>query len=232
MASLDVLKLSEVFSSVQGEGPSAGEPALFVRLALCNLRCGFCDTRYTWDFNQYDYASEVSTVPVSELLARISTSPERRLILTGGEPLMQQSALASLLAGLPSDWYIEVETNGTLAPSAALKARINQWNVSPKLEHSEEPFERRIKPAVLREFLATERAYLKLVVRDARDETEAEELMVMLGWPEGRVFLMPEARSTEQHRERGEPVAEMARRLSVRYSPRLHVLMFGGERGR
>ncbi|HET9959895.1 MAG TPA: 7-carboxy-7-deazaguanine synthase QueE [Polyangiaceae bacterium] len=232
MSAQDILKLSEIFSSVQGEGPSAGEPAVFLRLALCNLRCGFCDTRYTWDFEQYDYEREVSTAPVESVLARVLSHSERRLIITGGEPIMQQRALSSLIAQLPSDWQIEVETNGTLIPNASLLQRVDQWNVSPKLAHSEEPLERRMKPEVLRVLLATQRAYLKLVVRDAGDREEVEAVVSALEWPKSRVFLMPEARTVPEHRGRGDHVAELARQLAVRYSPRLHVLMFGGERGR
>ena len=59
------LKLSEVFESIQGEGPSAGLPCVFVRLATCNLHCSYCDTKYTWDWQNYDYEREVRVVPLA-----------------------------------------------------------------------------------------------------------------------------------------------------------------------
>ena len=48
------LKLSEIFESIQGEGPTAGEPCVFLRLAMCNLHCRWCDTKYTWDWKKYE----------------------------------------------------------------------------------------------------------------------------------------------------------------------------------
>ena len=231
-SSAAAIKISEIFASIQGEGPSLGEPALFVRLALCNLRCEWCDTRYTWDFARYDYDTEVRELPVAEVASRILSSSPRRLILTGGEPLVQTAALEALLAALPAELAVEVETNGTLAPSAALARRVDQWNVSPKLQNSGEAPHRRRKLEALRALLATERAYLKLVVRSDADRDEAVSLLDELGWPRTRVCLMPEAPTPSLHAERAPLVAAMSQELGVRFSPRLHVLMWGGERGR
>jgi organic radical activating enzyme len=227
-----VFRLSEVFTSLQGEGPSAGAPALFVRLALCNLRCAWCDTRYTWDFERYAYDDEVREVPVESLVERIERDGAGRLIVTGGEPLLQMPALERLLQRIPTEIVVEVETNGTLAPSEALSRRVNQWNVSPKLSHSGESSERRLKLPALAALRATERAYLKLVVASDADREEIESLLLMLEWPRERVYLMPEATTPESHVERAVPVAALCEKLRVRFSPRLHVLLWGGERGR
>jgi 7-carboxy-7-deazaguanine synthase len=228
----DTIKISEIFESIQGEGPSLGEPALFVRLALCNLRCEWCDTRYTWDFARYKYDEEVREQPVAEVVSRILSSRVCRVILTGGEPLVQAAALESVLAQIPAETSVEVETNGTLMPSASLTRRVDQWNVSPKLENSGESLHRRRKLDVLRALLATERAYLKLVVRSEADRDEAVALIDELAWPRTRVCLMPEAPTPSLHAERAPRVAAMSQSLGVRFSPRLHVLLWGGERGR
>ena len=228
----NTIKISEIFESVQGEGPSLGEPALFVRLALCNLRCEWCDTRYTWDFARYNYDDEVRELPVRDVVSRILSSKPRRVILTGGEPLVQTAALEGLLAQIPAEICVEVETNGTLSPSVALARRIDQWNVSPKLDNSGEALHRRRKLDVLRALLATERAYLKLVVRSDAESDEAVALIDELAWPRSRVCLMPEAPTPSMHAERAPQVAAMSQSLGVRFSPRLRVLMWGGERGR
>ena len=228
----EIFKLSEIFTSLQGEGPSAGAPAVFVRLALCNLRCGWCDTRYTWDFERYRYDDEVHEVPVARVAERIESSGVRRVIVTGGEPLLQTGALERLLQQLADDVVVEVETNGTLAPSPALAARVNQWNLSVKLEHSGESLERRVKPAAVAAFRQTERAFLKLVVRSAADRDEVAALIERLEWPRERVYLMPEAADRRAHEERALPVASLCGELGVRFAPRLHVLLWGGERGR
>src|SRR6185312_15544062 len=105
----------------------------FVRLAQCNLHCTWCDTKYTWDFANYDYEAEVSERPPEDVAATVNASVTRRVVLTGGEPLLQQRALERFFASLAADVVVEVETNGTIAPTPATLARVNQWNVSPKL---------------------------------------------------------------------------------------------------
>ncbi|MFO7177630.1 MAG: 7-carboxy-7-deazaguanine synthase QueE [Pseudomonadota bacterium] len=232
MAARDVLKLSETFSSLQGEGRSTGVPAFFVRLALCNLRCDFCDTRYTWDFTRFDYAREVRTVPVETVANAIAAAPERRVIVTGGEPLLQRAALEAMLERVPEDVVVEVETNGTLEPGETLARRVAQWNVSPKLACAGDPEHKRIRRAALLALRDTGRADLKLVVRNRDDVAEALALATALEWPRDRVWLMPEAASRAEHELRAPDVAAACTQHGVRFSPRLHVLLWGGERGR
>jgi 7-carboxy-7-deazaguanine synthase len=226
------LKLSEVFQSIQGEGPSAGEPALFVRLALCNLSCAWCDTKYTWDWTAYAYAKEVRLVAIDALAARISGSGARRVILTGGEPLVQQRALSLLVASLPTELVIEIETNGTLAPGPELTARIDQWNVSPKLESARIPERRRLRADSLLALRNTARAWLKLVVSDAADLAQAETLIARLEWPAERVLLMPQARTRQELEERAPWVRAASEQRGFGFSPRLHLEHWDGQRGK
>jgi organic radical activating enzyme len=225
------LRLSEIFESVQGEGASAGEPCVFLRLATCNLRCSWCDTRYTWDWDAYDYATEVQKASVDSVLARVSGHPSRRLVVTGGEPLLQQKALATLLAALPPDFVVEFETNGTLSPAPALADRVNQWNVSPKLANSGEPPERAINPTVLAALRDTGRAWLKLVVATEDDAQEATTLVDALKWPPDRVLFMPQASTRERLLTLSPLVKSWARARGVSASPRLHVERWDGRRG-
>lgn len=228
----EVIKLSETFESLQGEGPSAGAKAIFVRLALCNLRCAWCDTRYTWDFERHRYEDEVHELAVAELVERIESSPARRVIVTGGEPLLQSAALERLFSRLSSDIVIEVETNGTIVPTPVLLQRVNQWNVSVKLAHSGESLARRLKPMALESLRRSDRAFLKLVVRGEQDSEEISSLVEGLNWPNDRVYLMPEATDRSAHEQRALPVAALSGQLGFRFSPRLHVLLWDGERGR
>src|SRR5260221_8110511 len=126
------LRISEIFESIQGEGACAGAPSVFVRLATCNLRCRWCDTRYTWDWSAYRYEDEVRRVSVTEVALRLRASAAPHLVVTGGEPLLQQPALASLFESPGSSRVVHVETNGTLAPSAPLARRGNPRNLSPQ----------------------------------------------------------------------------------------------------
>jgi 7-carboxy-7-deazaguanine synthase len=228
---VSALKLSELFESIQGEGASAGEPALFVRLAHCNLDCAWCDTPYTWNWQSFDYDTEVKLTAVGELGEAIARSGARRVIVTGGEPLLQQAALAELFATLPGELTIEIETNGTLAPSDALVARVDQWNVSPKLENSGVSEQRRLRPSALGVLRDTGRAWLKLVVATDADIAEAKALVGRLGWPESRVLLMPEARTRAELAERSPAVRAACEAAGFRFSPRLHIERWDGVRG-
>src|SRR5262245_57463008 len=155
-----IFKLSEIFASLQGEGRSAGAPAVFVRLATCNLHCTWCDTKYTWDWKNYDYDTEVRPVRVADLAEKIRSFAPNRLIVTGGEPLLQQAPLIALFALLPDPIVVEAETNGTIAPLPALIDRVDQWNVSPKLANCGDALSLRIRREALEQLRDTGRAWL------------------------------------------------------------------------
>lgn len=225
------LKISEIFASVQGEGHSAGQQATFLRLAGCNLHCSWCDTRYTWDWQQYDYAKEVTRLAVREVAQRVNALQPRLLVVTGGEPLLQQPALGELLALLAVDYRIEVETNGTLQPGELLWSRIAQWNVSPKLAHAGDSVEQRLDWPVLQRFASHPAAWLKLVVQAEADLVEVDAVLQRSGWPRERVLLMPQAQTPEQLREREPRLIALANARSLGHSPRLHIARFGARRG-
>ncbi|HEV8245100.1 MAG TPA: 7-carboxy-7-deazaguanine synthase QueE [Polyangiaceae bacterium] len=226
-----VLRVSEVFDSLQGEGPSAGLPATFLRLALCNLRCGYCDTKYTWDWQSFRYEEQVRAVEVPSLAPRLAAASGERLIITGGEPLVQLKALERLLPLLPSVIAIEVETNGTLRPSASLLARVTQWNVSPKLGNSGQSESDRLNMDALACLRDSGRAWLKFVVGDRADCEEAQQLALRCEWPRERVSLMPLASSRAEHALRAPLIAAQALTRKLGYSPRLHIELWDGQRG-
>lgn len=225
-----MIKLSEIFESLQGEGASAGQPAVFLRLALCNLRCSWCDTKYTWDFDRFRYDDEVHPTSTADVIARIREAAARRLIITGGEPLLQEAKLVELLPEL-SDFVIEVETNGTRLPSPEVLQRVDQWNVSPKLANSGETRERSFHPEALLALRDTGRAHLKLVVASEADFAEADRWIAELAWPRERVLLMPEASTRTALEARSPLVAAAALRRGIGFSSRLHVALWDGRRG-
>lgn len=224
------LVVSEVFGpTFQGEGPSAGRAAAFVRLGRCNLACSWCDTPYTWDWDRFDPEVELTTMAVDDVLERLDATGAGMVVVTGGEPLLQQHRLPPLLEGLKARGRrVEVETGGTVAPSLP-EGLVDAWNVSPKLASSGMPAERRLRPDALRAFVATGRAVFKFVVRAP---TELDEVAALAeGHGLDPVWVMPEGtdEATVVAGLRELAPAVVARGWNL--TPRLHVLVWGDRRG-
>lgn len=217
----------EIFYSLQGEGASAGAPAVFVRLYGCNLGCGWCDTAYSWDSKTGGIV-----MPARELAEAISSYPCRRIVLTGGEPLMQQEGLPELLDLLP-DHAIEVETNGTLAPSDYLADRVEQFNVSPKLGHAGVSPSAALRPDVLGHYATTlaARSWFKFVVSNEADIVVVNRLAEECNMDRNRVILMPLAADRQQLEAIRLHIAELAIKHGLRFSDRLHMTLWGDRKG-
>ena len=226
----------EVFASIQGEGPTAGTPSVFARLALCNLRCSWCDSAYTWDWERYDIDEETTSLSPGELVERIVEAAGdgiRNVVLTGGEPMLQPEALERVAEALSERGFrIEVETNGTVRPDPRLERLVDQWNVSPKLANSDNSPSRREVPEALHRFAELPSATWKFVVASQEDVPEVRSLVERYGVPAGRVVLMPEATDADTLAERSRWLADVCRDGGYRLGTRLHVLLWGTERGR
>lgn len=227
----DRLFVSEIFESVQGEGVSLGLPSVFLRLSHCNLRCTWCDTKYTWDWQHYDVRKEVHECSLSQVANAIRALQPRNLVVTGGEPLLQQAAVANLLPRLGSEWTTEVETAGTVSPTASLKAAITQWNVSPKLANSGNPLEKRLRTEAFEVFSSLSNAYFKFVIASSADLSEVSDLVTRFNIPPNRVMLMPEATHTEQLNVLSRTLVDLCIQRGYRLGYRLHVALWGQKRG-
>jgi organic radical activating enzyme len=230
----------EIFASLQGEGASSGEPCAFIRLSRCNLACVWCDTAYTWRFEGDERphragithdrkANQVSLTPL-EAARRIDRFEPRRLVVTGGEPLLQASALAELAALLP-EHAIEVETNGTVEPPARLDAYVDQYNVSPKLSHSGNPATLALLPPRMRQWASEPRAFFKFVIAEPADVDEVLFLQRAYAIPPDKLFLMPEGTDSAALRARSAWLAPIAAEHGFRLSDRLHIHLYGDTRG-
>ena len=230
----------EIFASLQGEGPSQGRPSTFIRLSRCNLACQWCDTAYTWRFTgdnrphrgdvAFDRAANQLTMSEEEAASRIAALGQDRLVITGGEPLLQASALARMLAHLPP-MHVEIETNGTVAPAAVLDPLVQQYNVSPKLAHSGNPAELALVPERLADWARNSRAFFKFVIATPDDVAEVLALQERHAIPGERVFLMPEGTASAILRERQVWLSDLCLRHGFRMSDRLHIHLYGDTRG-
>ncbi len=231
----------EIFASLQGEGPSAGRPCAFVRLSRCNLACVWCDTAYTWRFAgdnrphrdgaAFDRADNQIALAEEDVAARIAALGQPRLVITGGEPLLQGAALARMAALLPAGMTIEVETNGTVAPHPALDPLVAQYNVSPKLTHAGNPADLALIPERLAAWTADPRAWFKFVIAEPGDLDEVLALQREYAIPSARIQLMPEGRTPEALRTRARWLAEICLKHEFLLTDRLHIHLYGDTRG-
>lgn len=226
----------EIFASLQGEGLSIGRPSVFIRLSRCNLACVWCDTAYTWRFSgdnrphrdalAFDRSGNQVTMIEADAAASIRALGGSRLVITGGEPLLQAPALARMLALLP-DMHIEVETNGTIAPAPALDAHVHQYNVSPKLAHSGNPAALALIPERLAAWAADPRAVFKFVIAEPADVDEVISLAVAHAIPAPRIWLMPEGRDSDTLRTRSRWLADICAQHGFNFTDRLHIHLYG-----
>ena len=232
----------EIFHTLQGEGASLGAPAVFLRLSLCNLHCHWCDTPYTWNwektpwehqdgvkFSKADQIIELTPAEITPLISRYQCD---RLVLTGGEPLLQQQELTELVKLLPEIPFIEVETNGTQLPDDNFISLPTQFNVSPKLSNSGMPEDLRLSFEALHLLSSLPTAIFKFVVCNQNDLKEIQSLQQKLNLSPNRIFLMPEGRDPETLQTRSLWLADICRDQGYRFSPRLHVLLWGNERAK
>lgn len=241
---MTTLRISEVFGpTAQGEGPSTGRRAVFVRVSGCNLDCSWCDTPYTWDWHGkngrvYDPATEMSRhnseAVASDVLDRLGDAGGI-VVFTGGEPMAQQSGLAELaleLHAVHPRMTIEVETNGTL-PIRDLTGRLIHYNVSPKLAHSGVADEKAWTPAIhdyVRESILGN-AIFKFVACDVDDLAEIDKHVQDLGVDPSRVWVMPEGRDPETIQAGLRALVDPVLERGYNLSGRMHVAIWGDRRG-
>lgn len=199
------LRISEQFYSIQGEGYSAGTAAIFLRLQGCNLLCESqhwrCDTIEVWKKGEaYDCEDILNAWCAKGWVAALDAGAH--LIITGGEPLLQQDALLYFLNSLDqccnNKCFVEIESNATLLPSDYLQQRVNQWNLSPKLSNAGMPFKKVCMAQVLNVFAKLPSSYFKFVVSEYVDVVELKNNYIKpFNLHLDHVYIMPAADSKQ-----------------------------------
>ena len=232
--------VAETFYSVQGEGKHIGVPSFFIRSSGCNLRCEWrdqrtgevtkCDTPYT------SWEPKGSFVPLEELVGQAAKTPARHVVITGGEPFLQKDLpeLARMLT--ESGYQVTVETNGSIFKELPTQIYMS---ISPKMENSiplgsrYEARHRRLmrNPEALSKFMARHDYQLKFVVASPEDLDDVSELRTQLAIPAGKVYLMPEGDNSETIRERSRWLIELCKEHGFNFSDRLHIHLWGNNRG-
>jgi 7-carboxy-7-deazaguanine synthase len=224
------LKIAELFYSLQGEGALVGVPSVFIRTSGCNLRCVWCDTPYT------SWSPEGADLSLDQILAEVQSYPARHVVVTGGEPMIAPEIIP-LTEGLRQlGLHITIETAGTIFKPVAC----DLMSISPKLANSIPLADERwaaqhdrLRTALgaLSHLMRLYDYQLKFVVEAPSDLEEVRALLGRLQADRSRVILMPEGTDRETLRERGVWLAEICKAEGFRFSPRLHIDLYGNRRG-
>jgi len=211
------LEVLEEFLSIQGEGSLVGTPAYFVRLARCNLRCPWCDTKYSWKPGKEASPREVAL--------RAASSGVPLVVITGGEPLLWEREIAELVSSLRELGFkgiVQIETNGTIYPKSLEGADV--WiTVSPKVTCDYYVN----SPEVVRKITQNFKSEIKLVVRK-EDLRCAKRFLEELGDVRVPLILQPlhEKDYAEESRALVEAVLEDSElRKKARVIPQVHKLL-------
>ena len=227
------LRVSEIFHSVQGEGRCVGVPSVFVRLSGCNLRCSWCDTPYaSWN-------PEGNEMMLGQLIGQVRKLWVRHVVVTGGEPMIFPETVLLTQRLKEDDFHVTIETAGTVdAP-----VHCDLMSISPKLANST-PHRReggkwaaqhdrlRRQPDVLRSLMSRYDYQLKFVVSEPDDMEEVREIVRETEADPERVLLMPEGVTPEAIHARSLWIVEACKLFGYRFSPRLHIDLWGNLRGK
>lgn len=230
------MKISELFFSIQGEGELTGIPSVFVRTSGCNLRCRWCDTKYS------SWTPEGENVDIEELVEKVCSYPARHVVITGGEPMIAKDIKEFVDLLKQSGKHITIETAGTIAPNGI---QCDLASISPKLsdstpeksEISEEWIERhdstRIDYNILNEWIDSYEFQLKFVVSRREGINEVKCIIDKIEsdiLPE-KVLLMPEGTDSETIHSRYDMLVNLCKENGFRMCNRLHLDLFGNTRG-
>ena len=226
------MKISEIFYSIQGEGMLAGVPSVFIRTSGCNLRCTWCDTPYT------SWMPEGAEMTVESILDAVRRHGATHAVVTGGEPMLQDEVVTLTQRLKDLGLHVTIETAGTVFQPVAC----DLMSISPKLANST-PWEReegrwgaqherlRYQPQVLKKLMSACPYQLKFVVSARDDLQEIEVVLTETNADRNRVILMPEGTDSGVVHERSVWLVEVCKSAHFRYGPRLHIDLFGNQRG-
>lgn len=228
----DYLRVSETFYSLQGEGPTVGRPSLFLRLQHCNLLCGQGDA--SWSCDTIDVWRQGKAQPIEQLIKHWQQqgwldglSSHSQLVVTGGEPLLQQTGLTRLFKQLDQQGYrpvIEIETNSTIVYQQQLDRYVSRYNCSPKGTNSGNSRDSRHRPEVLSMFSKNPKAIFKFVIATIDDfQRVRAEYIIPYKLSPTRIWLMPAADSRVQLNRVAGMVFKLCVEHGLNYSPRLQV---------
>jgi len=236
--------VNEIYPCLQGEGINLGKPSLLVRFQICNLRCSWCDTPFTHTFKSDPLETtnpnskqKYKRYTLESLVKEIQTHNLNHLILSGGEPTLHNIGL--LMRSLGNSYSAEVESNGTRIPHLQIPNflehdyHLMQWNISPKFSNSGEE----INTDALKHWSKVaekhDSVFFKFVIRKNESNKDIQEVLSILkefNIKNDRVFLMAEG-ITVDSQIANIWLHDACLKYGFKYTPRLHIILFGNKRG-
>lgn len=210
-----MIKINEIFHSIQGEGIDAGKPAIFIRLTGCNLRCSYCDTTYAFH--------EGKNMSIEEIINEIKKWKCRRVCITGGEPLLQKNVYLLIDVLLEKGYEVSIETNGSMDIKKLVERDIiiKMDYKLPSSKMNEKMREENIR-------LLRNEDEIKFVIGSRKDYEYALEIMEKYS-PQCHIIMQPVWKEMDA-RNLTEWILEDG--IDVILSLQIHKIIWGEERGR
>lgn len=174
------MKVNEIFCSISGESINSGKRAVFVRSYGCNLACSYCDSRYSWQGDDY------TEMTVNDVVNQVATYNCKYVVFTGGEPLLQEDAIELIATLLDKGYTVEVETNGAVSIEPVQK--LNRPNIIVTMDWKCPSSKMNKKMLSSNLGLLTHRDVLKCVVGSQKDLEEMRKVSEMT---DAQVFVSP-----------------------------------------
>ena len=222
------LLVNELFyDTIQGEGPTAGTPSVFLRLQGCTLDCVWCDTE--WRHGEFfTFDSLLYLMDRYDIAHKLWQG--HHLILTGGSPLKQQDNIIRFISAFDFKFgfvpKIEVENECVITPKMDLVDFVSHWNNSPKLSNSGMKLSARYKPKVIEAMSFLPNSIFKFVIGKQEDWEEIKAGFLDVGIiRKQQIVLMPLAATYEELLVSRSLAASIAVEHGVRYSSREQLVL-------
>jgi 7-carboxy-7-deazaguanine synthase len=228
-----LMRISEIFHSIQGEGRLSGVPSVFIRTSGCNLRCVWCDTPYT------SWNPDGKEMTLKDIFHSIESYPLSHVVITGGEPLLSHEIEELSQKLKTAGAHVTIETAATIFKTVTC----DLVSMSPKLSNST-PWQKqngrfaamheqhRVNLSVMQRFIDGYDYQLKFVIDREQDFIEVRQILDELrNVDTARVLMMAQARSRRELRHKSRWIVDLCKKHGYGYSPRLHIELYGNRRG-
>lgn len=222
-----MFELSEIFKGFQGEGPTTGRSALFIRFPYCNLQCTICDTKYSWK----EGIIEIFKISKEDLYKQIDNC--NRIVFTGGEPFLNIDIIKTIIEDYKHTKYYEIETNGTIIPSSEMFKLFDQYNVhlniSPKINVKQ--FVKLDTTPYLIDHVK-EKYIVKFLAKNNKDMDFINTYVKNHNIQSENVWIQPIGITPEEMIKTIKQLETQILDNNYNVSARLHVLVFGDKKGK